>query len=80
MLLNTDNGILVPQASNMPFSPFFIFVYIFIFKFVVPVQVGNTSPRLPPTHLNRTCRVFQVIGFRRVDEFFQYLGCFIKIL
>ncbi|XP_042459288.1 5'-nucleotidase domain-containing protein 4-like isoform X1 [Zingiber officinale] len=34
MLLNTDNGILVPQ-------------------------VGNTSPRLPPTHLNRTCRVFQ---------------------
>ncbi|URE19623.1 hypothetical protein MUK42_10387 [Musa troglodytarum] len=34
MLLNTDNGILIPQ-------------------------VGSTSPRLPPKHLKKACRVFQ---------------------
>ncbi|CAL9125733.1 unnamed protein product [Musa acuminata var. zebrina] len=34
MLLNTDNGTLVPQ-------------------------VGSTSPRLPPNHLKKACRVFQ---------------------
>lgn len=34
MLLNTDNGTLIPQ-------------------------VGNTSPRLPPTRLKKVCRVFQ---------------------